>query len=184
MNKLNYNIRVKGYKMIGYLWYLISPILIIMTWLKDETPTLQFGDKIGMTVVIPLIFCLVTLLLSVAAEIRIFLPQILFQNPKLIYHENLGYFSGYTFKDNESAYIAIYKQNILTLNHIGDININSVSQIQTDIKKLLDKKYQKQLSDIKKNKEIEDTKKIVKTWDGYLSIRDRRDGKLEKLLKK
>lgn len=176
MKKIEYKIKILGYKMITILLYLFP----IETIYKIFNTNIQIGDKIGSSIVIVITSIIMIILLKLIFGLYILDINKLFKMPKIIYHENLGYFSGY-FSDSK---IHLYKQNIFSLSYINSINIEDTTQIQNDIKNILDAKYQKSLN-LKRNREVSKSKKdLVKGWDGYLSTRERRDGKINKLLRR
>ncbi len=151
----------------------------------------------GVCVIMYLVHWAVSAFLRYGGKFEMISISKLLQKPKLVFHDQLGYFSVYFFptEKDKPAYIEIYKQSILSIKFVDNLTIYTQEQIQKEIKTSLDKKYQERLRKIK-NKEEQDRRdsefkekdRVVKgyldEWDGYLTTIGRRDEKIKSLIKK
>ena len=150
---------INNYKTFGhfcldalpFLFYLISSLIFMNTNMNTNT---DHSKKVSKS--------------------TFFYPKL----PKKILHESDEYYIEYN--DNDKYY-DIYIDNYFNLKmifRINDIYINNSNDIMKKVKEVLDDKYMGKMDKINRLKQKEDA---LKNWDGYTSVREKRDDKIKQL---
>lgn len=104
---------------------------------------------------------------------------------KYIYDSNSGYYLAMINDADEKLKLLIYKQNILSIKELFEIDLVyclSEEDIKNKLKSLFDNMERE--NNFKKPKNKYSTQyENFKNWDGYVDKQSRRDGILDKLLK-
>lgn len=100
--------------------------------------------------------------------------------PKKILHESGEYYIKY---DKHDKYYDVYIDNyfrLKTLFRVDDDFINSPDDILRKVKEELDSMYKGEMNKINRIKQKEN---VLKNWDGYTSIREKRDNKIDQVIR-
>lgn len=191
-----YRLIVNFYKFLGISWFVV-PLFIFSYFVYKENSIIG-GTFLSLFIYLIYFFVLGLIRYTdIIGNINIVSISKIRKKPKIVFHDELGYFSVYFFgrEEEKSAYVEIYKQNLFTLSFVDKINVYDSKQIKRDIKNALDRRYSDRLYKIKckedrakKILESKESDKVSKSyldeWDGYLTTVGRRDEKIKSIINK
>ena len=168
--------------LLGVLSTILPPIMAIM---NDRT----VPDIIGITLVTYCVWALISIIwiliwglvgngeLPDLGDDIPFFGWVFIMKCKRIYYSDLGYF----YLSIKGDYVSVHKQGFFMSHYLFNVEYDgNIESLKISIKRNLDRIYAKELEKSKKSKLKRDN---LKSWDGYIDIVSKRDGKIKELLK-